>query len=136
MKHEFPVSMLNSYFDRNNIAIADREQYRDGVAAVYVAQCLDIPSSPVEGNLKVYFASHFSPTANEIIGELNEQCVVNVSRVRDLIYQIWTTRYRLVHEPFFGVKIALDVCAGSDDDMASIYGRTMEIAKYCRLAKH
>lgn len=136
MKHEFPVNMLNSYFDRNQIAIPDRDKYRDSVAAVYVAQCLDIPSSPVQGNLKVYFASHFAPTANEIIGELNEQCVVNVSNVRDMAYKMWATRYRVVHEPFFGVDLALQYCMGADDDAKVLYSRTMDIAKFCQLKKY
>lgn len=118
---------VKNYLNHNNVPLDKRGEVTDYIVAVHIFAELPIPSSPIGTALKVAYVDLHSATVNEKIDAINEEMVVNVDRVSDLVYQMWSGAYRTVHEPKAKVlsALALPGLAGADENIDSVnFART------------
>lgn len=101
------VRSLRSAMDAGNIALDARETIQSNFVAAIIAAKLEVPSSIIEGNPKIHFMNVHMGIVNQMIGEINEEVVINVDFVQASTYNIWKERYELVHYPIKGVVMAL-----------------------------
>lgn len=115
------VSNIQAYLNRESVPMDQRGKVTDYIVAVHIYASLPIPSSPITSALKVAYVNLHSGTVNEKIDAVNEELVVNVSRVSDWVYQMWSGAYRTIHEPRSRVLAALALPTLEDDqDINSI----------------
>jgi hypothetical protein len=80
-----------------NVALQDRARMTELLTAEAVANCLSIPSSPVENGTGFYISQH-KVNVLEKLSAVNEHIVVDIDQAETLVLQLWLTRYRMVHQ--------------------------------------
>jgi len=61
-----------------------------------IAYSLPIPAGAVK-NPRTYFLEQNGVLVSDRVSDINECLVVDVKKVQDLAYRIWTVRYNVVH---------------------------------------
>lgn len=88
---------IMSELDRCGIALADRGYLLSVAIARAVAYQLPLPTSPVESPA-VYFIETHKATAEGMLCEINERCVMNIDAAASLMQNLWIFRYRMVFD--------------------------------------
>ena len=94
-------------FDNSQVPLEKREEMQTKFAAVMIAGMLPIPSSPIEGSVKIHYVNTTAGDTNQLIGGLNESVVVNIDAVQAAVYQHWKNRYELMHFPMIYAVAAM-----------------------------
>ena len=102
------LRMMRNMMDEQHIPLEKREAIKNRIVGALVAAQLPIPSSPIEGNPRLYFTNFQLADANVFIGAINEHIVCNVDEVVKCVYDVWKGRYDLVHHPLQGVIASLN----------------------------
>lgn len=82
----------------NDVSIQDRSKMTEILIAEAVAICISIPTSPSKSPESL-FLSQYKQNVLEKLAEVNELIVIDMDHACHLVFQIWLTRYRMVHCP-------------------------------------
>lgn len=95
--HHLTIRLRNA-LDSTNFNQGQRTLLLSFALAQSIAYNLQLPSSNVDSTRSFYQSNH-AENVRKQVSEFNEHFVVNTKEVLDLIFKIYTVRYKLVFEP-------------------------------------
>ena len=87
---------INNLFNEYNVDHKYRTELLTIIVAQHIAQCLPLPTSPVN-SINIYYLESVSPLADKMINDFNEGIIIQVNSAMRLVQYIYCLRYNLVY---------------------------------------
>jgi hypothetical protein len=91
------IRSVQNLLDTYSVALGDRSYMLALGLARCIAYDLPIPTTAVDVPLS-YFALNHTATINDLLGDINEQVVINMELASSLIKKLWLMRYNVVYD--------------------------------------
>lgn len=121
-------SDLLKIIENTEVPFEHRQCMISYLLAKKVAYCLPLPTGQVDSH-RLYFAEHCNGLAKEKVSLFNENLVVDVPNTVELVKQIWTLRYRAVHDPFNISNITFFnalIQSGKVSEVSQVYAESLQ----------
>lgn len=92
------IAAVNDILADQKVSLADRPAAVALLVAEAVGNSLPLPTSPVDDPF-AYFRNTHQVNLNHTLDEVNKGCVIDIDEVEAVVFKLWLTRYRLVHQP-------------------------------------
>lgn len=92
------ISSLNYILTSQAVELGDRPAATSLLVAEAVGNALPIPSSAATDVRTFYLTTHKQAVLDQL-SCINEVTVIDIDEVESVVYKLWLTRYRFVHEP-------------------------------------